>query len=102
MTTDLPLRLEDFGLSARTGFLGATWGGAGDGGSDGAHVLPVEPLRRLQDPYSEPWERLVDDLSHLLVAWKLREHIRKVFHGRFFVFKFKLIILTKSMFHALQ
>lgn len=54
-------RLEDYGISEKTGF------------------LPEQPpLRRLPE-YFEPWEQVVDDLSHLLVAWKLRARIDKVF-----------------------
>jgi hypothetical protein len=53
-------KLEDYGIDERTGFLGRP------------------PIRRLPDPYFEPWEKVLDDVSHLLVAWKLRAVVRKV------------------------
>jgi indoleamine 2,3-dioxygenase len=52
------MRLEDFGIDPVTGF------------------LPKQPpLTRLPDPYYQPWELCIDDISHLLVAWKLRQRI---------------------------
>ncbi|ORX89010.1 Indoleamine 2,3-dioxygenase [Basidiobolus meristosporus CBS 931.73] len=51
-------RLEDFGISTETGFL-----------------PPNGPLRRLLNPYYEPWEYIMDDLKELLLAGKLRQKI---------------------------
>ncbi len=53
-----PLRLEDFHISAESGF------------------LTPDPLHRLPDAYYEPWEQTVDDLMHLLVAGRLRSRIQ--------------------------
>lgn len=50
-----------FGISAKTGFLPES-----------------PPLKRMVNPYFEPWESVLDDLSHLLVAWKLRTAIEKM------------------------
>ncbi|ORY96908.1 Indoleamine 2,3-dioxygenase [Syncephalastrum racemosum] len=41
--------------------------------------LPTEPpLRRLSDPYYEPWENMFEDFNGLLLAGKLRENIHKM------------------------
>ena len=53
-------QLSEFGLDGKTGFLGK------------------QPLRRLPNPYFAPWEKTLEDLSHLLVAWKLRDHLLRV------------------------
>ncbi|KAL1915628.1 uncharacterized protein VTP21DRAFT_6387 [Calcarisporiella thermophila] len=53
--------LQDFDISPRTGF------------------LPEEPpLQRLPDPYYEPWENVVNELTHLLLAGRLREKVLKL------------------------
>lgn len=41
--------------------------------------LPEEPpLQRLQDPYFEPWENMMNDFNGLLLAGKLRQKIKMV------------------------
>ncbi|CAO3625982.1 unnamed protein product [Cunninghamella blakesleeana] len=53
--------LEDYDISPITGF------------------LPAEPpLRRLPDPYFEPWENMMEDFNGLLLAGKLREKVHKM------------------------
>ncbi|RUS30641.1 hypothetical protein BC938DRAFT_479133 [Jimgerdemannia flammicorona] len=52
--------LEDYDIDPVTGF------------------LPREPLKRLPDPYYEPWECVVDDLNGLLLAGRLRERVHKL------------------------
>ena len=54
-------RLEDYDISPVTGFL-----------------PPTPPLKRLPNAYYEPWEEIVDDLSGLLKAERLRERVHKV------------------------
>lgn len=55
------MRLEDFGIDPVMGF------------------LPKHPpLLRLPDAYFEPWEETLDNVSHLLVAWKLRQRISTI------------------------
>ncbi|KAI9308808.1 Indoleamine 2,3-dioxygenase [Cunninghamella echinulata] len=53
--------LEDYDISPITGF------------------LPSEPpLRRLPDPYFEPWENMMEDFNGLLLAGRLREKVHKM------------------------
>ena len=42
--------------------------------------LPVDPLplRRLQDPYYDPWEHVLDDLISLLLAQRLRVIVKQL------------------------
>ena len=54
-------RLEDYDIDPVTGFL-----------------PPTPPLRRLPDPYYEPWESLLDIFHDLMLAGRLRECIGKV------------------------
>ena len=58
-SSDIPT-LADYGIDAKTGFLPST-----------------PPLSRLPE-YFEPWESLLDDLSHYLLVWKLRKQVEKV------------------------
>ena len=58
VSTSVP-QLKDYGLNETYGFLGE------------------EPLKRLSDEHFAPWEKTLDQLSHLLVAWKLREHVQQ-------------------------
>ncbi len=63
MTTDVKVpELKDYGIDPKTGFLPSH----------------PNPLKRLSGEYFEPWESLLDDISHHLVAWKLRSKIEKV------------------------
>ncbi|KAG2177593.1 hypothetical protein INT44_008105, partial [Umbelopsis vinacea] len=53
--------LQDYDISPETGFL-----------------PPEPPLRRLLDPYFDPWESTMDDFNGLLLAGRLRERVRKL------------------------
>lgn len=53
--------LQDYDISPETGFL-----------------PPEPPLRRLTNPYFDPWESTMDDFNGLLLAGRLRERVRKV------------------------
>jgi indoleamine 2,3-dioxygenase len=53
--------LEEYDISPITGFL-----------------PPEPPLRRLPNPYFDPWESTMDDFNALLLAGRLRERVRKV------------------------
>ncbi|KAH8552630.1 Indoleamine 2,3-dioxygenase [Umbelopsis sp. PMI_123] len=53
--------LQDYDISPQTGFL-----------------PPEPPLRRLSNPYFEPWESTMDDFNGLLLAGRLREKVRKL------------------------
>ncbi|KAJ1678628.1 tryptophan 2,3- dioxygenase, partial [Spiromyces aspiralis] len=56
--SSLPLPLEDYDVDLEFGF------------------LPHDPpLKRLPDPYYEPWERLVDKLNHFILAGRLRDAV---------------------------
>ncbi|ORX43470.1 Indoleamine 2,3-dioxygenase [Hesseltinella vesiculosa] len=58
----IPMRsLEEYDIHPKTGFL-----------------PPEPPLRRLMDPYYEPWETMMDNFNGLLLAGKLRENIHKM------------------------
>ncbi|CAM0134894.1 unnamed protein product [Umbelopsis sp. WA50703] len=52
--------LEEYDISPITGFL-----------------PPEPPLRRLPNPYFDPWESTMDDFNALLLAGRLRERVRK-------------------------
>ncbi|CAG8454207.1 9413_t:CDS:2 [Paraglomus occultum] len=54
-------RLEDYDIDPVTGFLPS-----------------IPPLRRLPDPYYEPWESLLDIFHDLMLAGRLRECIGKL------------------------
>ncbi|KAJ2725269.1 tryptophan 2,3- dioxygenase [Coemansia sp. Benny D115] len=55
------MRLEDYDISPTNGF------------------LPSEPpLRRLTDPYFEPWERIMDRFNQYLLAHHIRRLVRKM------------------------
>ncbi|KAI8582444.1 hypothetical protein K450DRAFT_227212 [Umbelopsis ramanniana AG] len=53
--------LQDYDISPETGFL-----------------PPEPPLRRLLNPYFDPWESTMDDFNGLLLAGRLRERVRKL------------------------
>ncbi|RUS20807.1 Indoleamine 2,3-dioxygenase-domain-containing protein [Endogone sp. FLAS-F59071] len=53
--------LEDYDIDPITGFLPR-----------------IPPLKRLPNPYYEPWEDVVDDLNGLLLAGRLRERVHKL------------------------
>ncbi|KAJ1668039.1 tryptophan 2,3- dioxygenase [Coemansia sp. RSA 1813] len=56
-----PLQLEDYDISPIHGF------------------LPTEqPLRRLPDPYYEPWEMIMDKYNHYLLGHHIRRLVRKM------------------------
>ncbi|KAJ1799245.1 tryptophan 2,3- dioxygenase [Coemansia sp. RSA 2399] len=56
-----PLRLKDYDISPIHGF------------------LPTEqPLRRLSDPYYEPWEMIMDKYNHYLLGHHIRRLARKM------------------------
>lgn len=56
-----PLRLEDYDISSTNGF------------------LPTKPpLKRLLDPYYEPWEQIMDRFNQYLLAHHIRPLVRKV------------------------
>ncbi|KAJ2820599.1 tryptophan 2,3- dioxygenase, partial [Coemansia sp. 'formosensis'] len=55
------LRLEDYDISPTNGF------------------LPTNPpLRRLPDPYYEPWEQIMDRFNQYLLAHHIRTLVRKM------------------------
>lgn len=54
-------RLEDYDIDPVTGFLPR-----------------IPPLKRLPNPYYQPWEDVVDDLNGLLLAGRLRERVHEV------------------------
>ncbi|KAJ1901980.1 tryptophan 2,3- dioxygenase [Kickxella alabastrina] len=57
----VPLRLEDYDISPTNGF------------------LPTEPpLRRISNPYFEPWERIMDKFNQYLLAHHIRRLVRKM------------------------
>ena len=58
------LRLEDYDISPLTGFLPST-----------------PPLQMLPNPYYEPWETLITMFHDLMLAGRLREHVKKVRNG---------------------
>ncbi|KAJ2373096.1 tryptophan 2,3- dioxygenase [Coemansia sp. RSA 2607] len=61
MSSYIPLRLEDYDISAKNGF------------------LPSEPpLQRLSDPYYEPWERIMDRFNQYLLAHHIRRLVREM------------------------
>ncbi|KAJ2000084.1 tryptophan 2,3- dioxygenase, partial [Coemansia thaxteri] len=55
------LRLEDYDISPTNGFLPAT-----------------PPLKRLPDPYYEPWESIMDRFNQYLLAHHIRPLVRKM------------------------
>ncbi|KAJ2065012.1 tryptophan 2,3- dioxygenase [Coemansia sp. S146] len=61
MMTYAPLRLEDYDISPTNGF------------------LPTKPpLKRLLDPYYEPWEQIMDRFNQYLLAHHIRPLVRKM------------------------
>ena len=54
------LNLSDYSIDAKNGFLGKA------------------PIRRLSSEYFSAWETVLDDLSHSLLAWKLRDVVSTV------------------------
>ncbi|KAK6329669.1 hypothetical protein TWF696_003542 [Orbilia brochopaga] len=58
----LPIpRLEDYSISATTGFL-----------------PDAPPLTALQDPYYGPWEAIISNLQALLLSKKIRQEVNKL------------------------
>jgi indoleamine 2,3-dioxygenase len=53
--------LQEYDISPTTGFLPSK-----------------PPLRRLTNPYFEPWEEMMEDFNGLLLAGKLREKVHDV------------------------
>ncbi|KAJ1644811.1 tryptophan 2,3- dioxygenase [Coemansia asiatica] len=57
----VPLNLEDYDISPTNGFLPSG-----------------QPVRRLSDPYYEPWEQIMDRFNQYLLAHHIRRQVRKM------------------------